>query len=77
MSSLTKNSFGIFEIPFRMFELPFVMSAAFMDAILSASDTTGIARQTGTSKHRAKRGKHGVSKHEPKVSVVPHQRHVA
>lgn len=75
MSSFTKMTSAMFEIPFRMFELPFVMSAAFMDAIVAASDTTDIAKQTGVSKHRTRRGTHGAAKHRPRV--VSHERHAA
>ena len=77
MSSLTRMTSAMFEIPFRMFELPFVMSAAFMDAIVSASDTTDIARQTGVSKHRMRKGTLGTAKRGPRVRVISHERHAA
>ena len=64
--SFTKMTAAMLEVPFRMFELPFLMSAAFLDAMFAD-------RNVGEAGHRTSSTK----RHEGNRPVAARARHAA
>lgn len=72
MNSFARMTAAMFELPFRVLELPFMTLAILMDSILSDGDTKANARKQGGSTHRQ-----GAARRVSRVKVVQQQRHAA
>lgn len=77
MGPITRLTEAMFEVPFRMFELPFVMSAVFMDALVSDSGLTNGSQKTEAAHPPARKGRQGSGRRVSKMKVVRHARQAA